>query len=146
MKKETYPLGEKSPHKIQSARGRPYTEIQLDHLLANNLTEEDFRIHAETLRTQAEISQQAGYFLLAQNFIRASELTRVPNEELLEMYESLRPGRATYSRLIEIATRLESVYQAPSCASLFREAAEVYRLRSLLKENVTKGEKHDQNR
>ena len=88
---------------------------------------------AATLRAQAEIAAQAGYRELAQNLQRAAELTAVPNEELLRMYEIMRPGRSTYDDLTLMANKLENDYNAPITAGFVREAAEVYRSRNLLR-------------
>ena len=75
--------------------------------------------------------EQAGYSALAQNLLRAAELTAVPNQELLRMYEIMRPGRSTYAELSQMAERLENEYHAPITAAFVREAAEVYRSRNL---------------
>jgi len=64
--------------------------------------------------------------------VRAAELTVVPNEELLQMYDLLRPSRATWEQLMWLADRLEQKYHAPANARLVREAAEVYKSRNLL--------------
>jgi propanediol dehydratase small subunit len=47
------------------------------------------------------------------------------------MYDALRPGRSNHAELIALAERLEQIYHAPICATLVREAAEVYRLRGI---------------
>ncbi len=96
------------------------------------LSQDALRIQPETLHRQAEIAREAGYDRLAANLSRAAELARVPNEELLRMYEALRPGRSTYSQLISLAETLEREYSAPLTAQFVREAAEAYRKRALL--------------
>ena len=50
---------------------------------------------------------------------------------MLAIYEALRPGRSTLAGLEAIAARLEAA-DAPLCAALVREAAEVYDRRGLL--------------
>jgi propanediol dehydratase small subunit len=85
------------------------------------------------LRAQAGVAQEAGFTQLAENLTRAAELTAVPNDELLRMYEIMRPGRSTYDQLQEMATTLESRYGAVTTAAMVREAAAVYRQRDLLK-------------
>jgi len=67
------------------------------------------------------------------NLLRAADMTRVPNSELLKMYEALRPNRSTYEQLLKLAVRLEKEYHAPYSAGFIREAAEVYQKRGLLK-------------
>ncbi len=57
---------------------------------------------------------------------------RVSTTRLREdVYEALRPGRSTAAVLAEIAARLDAA-DAPLCAALTREAAEVYARRGLL--------------
>jgi propanediol dehydratase small subunit len=85
------------------------------------------------LQAQAEIARQAGFERVAENLDRAAELAGVPGGELLHMYEALRPGRSTYEQLISLAEELENRFQAPRTGRFIREAAEVYRQRSLLK-------------
>ncbi len=128
-----YPLGETAADDLQAASGRAFRDLSMEAVLSGTITAEDLRIRAETLQAQAEIARQAGYERLAANLLRAAELTRVPNAELLAMYEALRPNRSTCEQLLELAARLEKQYQAPNTAGFIREAAEVYRNRGLLK-------------
>jgi propanediol dehydratase small subunit len=116
---------------LKAASGRPAAEITLEALAAGALTDDDLRITPEALRAQAEIAQRAGFPQLADNLRRAAELTAVPNAELLRMYETLRPGRATYAQMIALADRLASDFQAPQTAAFVREAATVYQERGL---------------
>ena len=64
---------------------------------------------------------------------RAAELTVVPNEEVLQIYNLLRPARASYEQLIQLAAYLEQTYQAAETGKFVREAAEVYKQRNLLR-------------
>lgn len=125
-----YPLMEQAGD-LQAASGWRADAIGLETLA--ELSPDDLRIGAETLRAQAAVAQQAGFPQLAENLTRAAELTAVPNEDLLRMYEIMRPGRSTYAQLQELATMLESRYGASTTAALVREAATVYRQRNLLK-------------
>jgi propanediol dehydratase small subunit len=93
----------------------------------------DFHISAETLRAQADASRDAGFTQLAENLRRAAELTAVPNDELLKMYELLRPGRSTEAELLAVADRLERDYNTPETAAFVREAAAEYQRRSLFR-------------
>jgi propanediol dehydratase small subunit len=99
-------------------------EITLDDVLAGRVTMEDLRVTAEALETQAEIARREGRPQLAENFLRAAELVSVPEEEILEIYTALRPGRAPRERLLALADRVESRHGARRCAALLREAAE----------------------
>lgn len=128
-----YPLMENHAETLQAASGRGVNEIDLEAALANELSPDDLQISAETLRAQAQIAAQASFTQLAENLARAAELTAVPNEELLNMYTAVRPGRSTYTELQTLAETLETKYHAPLNAQLVREAAEVYRKRGLFR-------------
>jgi propanediol dehydratase small subunit len=116
---------------IRTASGRSLDELTMEALLSGELTTEDFRISAQTLRRQADAAELAGYGALAGNLRRAAELTTVTNEQVLRIYEALRPGRSTYEELIALADRLQSAHDAPLTADLIREAATVYRDRGI---------------
>ena len=131
--KSKYPLMDHAAEQLHAISGRPISSITLDASEAGELESADLQISADTLRTQAAIARQAGYGQLAANLARAAELTAVPNSEVLRMYELLRPGRASYSELTELAGRLTQAYQATESAALVREAAEAYRARGLLR-------------
>lgn len=122
-----YPLIDSAA--LQAASGRSLQDITLAN--AGALSADDLKIRAETLRAQAEIARAAGYAQLAENLTRAAELVAVPNDELLQMYETLRPGRGSYEQLIALAERLESVYGASETGRFVREAAAVYQRRGL---------------
>jgi propanediol dehydratase small subunit len=111
--------------------GRPISEITLAAVACGDLSPADLRVHPETLRHQAEVADTHGNPQLGENLRRAAELTALPDDEVLAIYEALRPGRSTRDGLEAIASRLEAV-SAPLCAALLREAAEVYDRRGLL--------------
>jgi propanediol dehydratase small subunit len=112
--------------------GRTVDELTIEAVLAGDLTTQDFRISAGTLCRQAAAAEGAGYRQLAANLRRAAELTHLSNQEVLEIYDALRPGRASYDQLIGLAQRLEAECHAPLTAALVREAAEIYRERSII--------------
>jgi propanediol dehydratase small subunit len=128
-----YPLMQHAADELKALSGRPLSEITLDAVADGTLSADDMRIQAETLRLQAQVAEQAGYTQLAANFRRAAELTAVPNKEVLQIYDLLRPGRATYAQLIQLAEYLEQTYQAVETGKFVREAAEVYQQRKLLR-------------
>ncbi|MEZ4860779.1 MAG: diol dehydratase small subunit [Caldilineaceae bacterium] len=133
MKKQqvSYPLMEDTTSDLRAASGRAAATIGLETL--DELSPADLRINGETLRAQATVARDAGFTQLAENLTRAAELTAVPNETLLQMYEIMRPGRSTYAQLQEMAATLEERYHATTTAAMVREAAEVYQRRNLLK-------------
>ena len=122
-----YPLSEKMPERLKTPTGVAFTEVTLDAVLAGKLTMEDMRVTAEALEWQAQVAESAGRRQLAENLRRAAELTAVPEERILAIYEALRPGRAEPQALEQMAVELESRYGAARTAALIREAAEVAR-------------------
>jgi propanediol dehydratase small subunit len=124
---------ESAEDSLTASSGRTLSSITLDAAAAGEIDATDLQVSAATLAAQAELAHQAGYRELAQNLQRAAELTTVPNQELLRMYELMRPGRSTYSQLTDMADRLENEFSAPITAAFVREAAEVYRSRNLLR-------------
>ena len=117
---------------IYTASGRRLDEVDMESILAGRLTTEDLRISADTLCCQAAAAEAAGYAQVAANLRRAAELTRLSNDQVLAIYNTLRPGRTTYRQLVALAERLEHALDAPLNAALVREAAEVYLARGLI--------------
>lgn len=119
-----YPLSENHADRLRTPSGLRYQELTPEALMEGRAGMEDLRVTAEALRMQAEIARAAGRRQLAENLERAAELTQVPEQEILEIYEALRPGRATRDQLEQLAARLERDYGAWRTAALIREAAE----------------------
>jgi len=116
-----------------TSTGRSLDELTMEAVLAGEVTTEDFGISAETLRCQAEAAEAAGYTQLGVNLRRAAELTRLSNDQVIQIYRTLRPGRTTYRQLLALADQLEGEHNAPLNAALIREAAEVYLTRGLVR-------------
>jgi propanediol dehydratase small subunit len=76
------------------------------------------------------VAEQHGNPQLAENLRRAAELTLLPDDEVLAIYEAPRPGRSTPAQLTDLATSLAG-RGLPRCAALVAEAAEVYARRGL---------------
>ncbi len=131
--KTEYPLRDTSAEHLLAHSGRPLRDITADAIAAGELTGDDLRTQADTLRQQAEIARDGGYPQLAANLLRAAELTDVPNEELLKIYELLRPERASFAELVRLADYLAETYGANENAAFIKEAAAVYRERNLLR-------------
>lgn len=129
-----YPLSQNMPpQKIKSKTGKSLEDINIKNILEGNITADDIKISKEALIMQGEIASGAGRTQLKDNFLRASELIEVPDSELLEIYERLRPNRSTKNELLEIAKRLETKYGANNCSKLVLDAIDVYEKRGLLK-------------
>jgi propanediol dehydratase small subunit len=118
-----YPLAEKMPERLKTPSGLPLREITLEAVLEGNLSMEDLRVTSEALELQAQVSEAAGRPQLAENLRRAAELVGVPEGRILEIYNALRPGRASRDQLLRLADDLEKQYRAARCAALIREAA-----------------------
>ncbi|MDD5468888.1 MAG: diol dehydratase small subunit [Anaerolineales bacterium] len=117
---------------VHSASGRNLDELNLESVLSGELTADDFRISRETLMQQADAAWMAGYRQLATNLRRAAELTAFTNQELLDIYTLLRPGRSSYTQLITLADQLENQRQAPLIALFIREATKIYQQRGII--------------
>ena len=129
-----YPLAETQPQEVKGLRGKSLVDLTIDELLSGNVTMEDLRITPEALQAQAQIARDSGRSKLASNFERAAELVSIPQEVIMEIYELLRPGRATSkSALLDAADLLRNEYSAPGMAAFIEEAADAYETRGLFK-------------
>ncbi len=128
-----YPLYANRIDSLRAASGRALHDLSLQATLTEEISSADYSISPQTLRAQAEVARSAGYPQLAQNLERAAELTAVPNETVLEMYEMLRPHRCSFEEYQELARRLREEFKAPTTASFIEEAGAVYQARGLLR-------------
>lgn len=126
-----YPLGARRPDLVETPSGLGLDQVTLDAARSGLLVADDVRATPATLRRQAEVARAAGRAQLADTLERAAELASVPDEELLEIYIALRPGRSTADQLEEWAVRLEG-WDAHETAAFVREAAAAYADRGLL--------------
>jgi len=115
---------------IRALSGKAVEQLTVEAVRAGEVGVADLRVHPETLERQAVVAGQHGNPQLAENLRRAAELTRLPDEEVLAIYEALRPGRSTPGQLTELAASLAG-RGLPRCAALLTEAAEVYARRGL---------------
>lgn len=110
--------------------GRQSTEITVEAVRSGVLGLNDVRIHPDTLRHQADVARDFGNSQLAENFLRAAELTAFDDDVVLGIYEALRPGRSTTAELDALAEKLE-LGGAPRNAALVSQAAVVYARRGI---------------
>ena len=83
---------------------------------------------------QAQIAGSVGRGALAGNLERAAEMTRLSQEDVMEIYELLRPGRTTSKdSLLDVAQRLRNKQDAPLLADFVEEAARFYEKRGLFR-------------
>ena len=127
-----YPLGQHEAEQITSKTGKKLKNITLEEVIRGNVTSDDIKISKNVLKKQGEVSKEAGNLAMSKNFDRAAELVDVPDDVILNMYNKLRPNRATKRELVEMAQELLEKYQAAHCAKLVLEAAEVYEKRGIL--------------
>lgn len=128
-----YPLAQKHPEWIKTKTGKTLEDITLANVMNGSLTPEDLKITPRILKAQGEIATSAGRKTISRNFARAAELTAVPDDRVLEMYNALRPYRSSKEELLAIANELENTYSALLSAEYIREAAEHYEKRKKLK-------------
>ena len=115
---------------IRALSGKPVDGLTVEAVRTGEVGVADLRIHPETLERQAAVAERHGNSQLAGNLRRAAELTRLPDDEVLAIYEALRPGRSTPAQLTELAASLDT-RGLPRCAALLTEAADVYARRGL---------------
>ena len=115
---------------IRALSGKPVEGLTVEAVRTGDVGVADLRIHPETLERQAMVAEQHGNPQLAGNLRRAAELTRLPDDEVLAIYEALRPGRSTAAQLTALAGSLAD-RGLPRCSALVAEAAEVYARRGL---------------
>ncbi len=118
------------PSGIRALSGKPVDGLTVEAVQAGEVGVADLRIHPDTRERQAVVAEQHGNPQLAENLRRAAELTRLPDDEVLAVYEALRPGRSTPAQLAGLAASL-AARGLPRCAALVTEAADIYARRGL---------------
>ena len=113
--------------------GRDTADVTLDSIRLGEVTMDDVTIHPDTLVRQAQVARDHANPQLAENLLRAAELTLIPDAEVLAMYEALRPGRSTAEELRSLSTSLLD-RGAPRTAALIDEAADAYSRRGITKQ------------
>ncbi|MBE6064083.1 diol dehydratase small subunit [Clostridium cochlearium] len=134
LSKEDYPLLKNKKEILNTKTGKNITEITMEKVINGEIIPDDIKITPEVLIYQAQIAETVERYQFARNLRRAAELTAVPDERVLEIYNALRPYRSTKQELLDIADELEGKYNAKLNASLVRQAVEVYEKRERLKE------------
>ncbi len=109
--------------------GEKYT---VENAVDGHLSLADLRMDPATLAHQAVVAEEGGNPQLAENFLRAAELATIDDEEVMQLYEALRPCRSTAQELEALRVSLET-RGAARCAELVRQAGVVYARRGLLR-------------
>ena len=115
---------------VRALSGRAVEGLTVEAVRAGEVGLADLRIHPETLERQAVVAEEHSNPQLAENLRRAAELTQLPDDEVLAIYEALRPGRSSAAQLTALAGSLAD-RGLPRCSALVAEAAEVYARRGL---------------
>lgn len=106
--------------------------FSVEHAVDGKLGLADLRMDPAVLAHQAVVAEEGGNPQLAENFLRAAEMATMDDEEVMALYEALRPHRSSAMQLEELRTTLER-RGAARCAELVRQAADVYARRGLLR-------------
>ncbi len=115
---------------LRALSGRPAGELRLESVRRGEIGLSDLRVHPSTLEHQADVAERHDNPQLAANLRRAAELTQLTDDEVLGIYEALRPNRSSQTELEELSDSL-SERGLPLTAALVAEAAVVYRRRGL---------------
>ena len=107
-------------------------DFTVEAAVNGNLSLADLRMDPAVLAHQAVVAEEGGNPQLAENFLRAAELALVDDEDVMGLYEALRPHRSTAEELEALRTSLET-RGAARCAELVRQAAAVYARRGLFR-------------
>lgn len=130
--KDDYPLAENRPETVVGARNKGLDELTIDAVMNGDVDMEDLRITPRALMQQAQIARSVGRIELAANFERAAEMAKIPQDQIMRIYELLRPGRAeSKDSLLQEAELLRQNHQAPLLSGFIQEAAELYEKRGL---------------
>jgi len=134
LNRQDFPLAETRPSKVKGKRGMALSELTIEAVLEGTVDLDDLQITPDALLQQAEIAKSVGRKTLSENFERAAEMNNLPNSEVMEIYELLRPGRTeSMSTLLDAAKKIRTEYQAEKLAKFIEEAAEFYDKRGLFK-------------
>ena len=128
-----YPLSKFETGSLKAKSGKAFAEVTYEQLIAGGIQPDDLKTHEETLRRQAEVAYGAGKKQFGDNLMRAAEMVSIPDEEVLEIYNLLRPNRTDKQTLLDTAKRMREMYGADNIAALIEEAAAVYGKRGILK-------------
>ena len=93
-------------NEVRGLCGRPVSELTLEAVRRGEIRLGDLRIHPAALERQAQVAEAHGHPQLAGNLRRAAELTALGDDEVLAIYDALRPGRSTAAQLTALAASL----------------------------------------
>lgn len=127
-----YPLGKKHFNSIKTKTNKLLSDITINNVSNNLIDNKDLSISSKTLLMQSEIAASDNKIELSKNLKRAAEMVSIPDEKLIEIYDILRPNRASEEEILKIASELETQYNAIDTANLLKQTCHVYKKRGLL--------------
>ena len=130
---DDYPLYEKHYDDICTTTGKGLDDFTLEEILNGKITPEDCRISSEILERHAQIEESVGNFQIAAELRRSAEMTRIPDERIMEIYNALRPRMSNKEKLVKITEELREKYDAPRCAEFIEDAIYVYEKRNMFR-------------
>ncbi|AFM19578.1 propanediol dehydratase, small subunit [Mycolicibacterium chubuense NBB4] len=107
-------------------------DVTIGNAVDGKLGLADLRMDPAALAHQAVVAEEGGNPQLAENFLRAAELATIDDEDVMALYEALRPYRSTAAELEELRASLVA-RGASRCAALVEQAAAAYTRRGLLR-------------
>lgn len=131
--KDDYPFYEKHRSDIKTSTGKSIEVFTIEAVMAGELTAEDCRISAEMLEIHAQIEDSAGNYQIAETLRKSAEMTRIPDDRIMEIYNTLRPRSSTKESLLKIVEELENEYDAPRNAAFIRDAIKIYEKQDMFK-------------
>ena len=130
-----YPIMENNPELVKTSSGRSISDVTLKNILEGTIKSEELKIHKDTLLLQAKIAEDKGEHQIAANLIRAAELSAIPDDYILKVYNCIRPKRATEDEILYLARELEEKFNAKSTANFIKEAAQALKESNCLREH-----------
>ena len=115
-----------------SSRPSGTSRISVSAALQGEMAISDIRLTPEVLRAQASIAREHRNPQMAASLERAAEMCALPDEDIMALYEALRPHRSTAAELDAWVTRLRTA-NAPACAAYVLDARSAYERRDLLR-------------
>ena len=106
--------------------------ISVEAALRGDMTIGDIRLTPDVLRAQASIAREHDNPQMAASLERAAEMCQLPDEDIMSLYEALRPHRSTAAELDAWVERLQAA-GAPACAAYVADARSAYERRDLLR-------------
>lgn len=112
--------------------------VSVHAALSGQMSLADIRLTPDVLRSQAQTALENGNPQMAASLVRAAELCALPDDEIMALYEALRPHRSTSAELQAWVHRLEDI-GATTCAAYVADAQDAYQRRDLLRTSTEAG-------